>query len=41
MRARYLVSFTPTAAKRGWNEVKIRLRSRSADIVARPGYFKP
>lgn len=41
MRARYLVSFTPTASKRGWHEVKIRLRSRSADIVARPGYFRP
>ncbi|MBM3770130.1 MAG: VWA domain-containing protein [Acidimicrobiia bacterium] len=42
MRARYLVSYTPTAAgKRGWHDVKIRLGGRNADVLARPGYFKP
>jgi VWFA-related protein len=39
MRARYLVTFTPRAATPGWHELKIRVRGRSADTKARPGYF--
>ena len=40
MRARCLLTYTPKGeARAGWHELKVRLRSGRADIIARPGYF--
>jgi VWFA-related protein len=40
MRARYLLTFSPRdAGRRGWHELKVKLRSGRADIIARPGYW--
>lgn len=40
MRARYLLSFTPTRPLRpGWHELRVRLKSGGGDIKARRGYF--
>ena len=39
MRARYLITFTPRVTTAGWHELKVRVRGRSVDIKARPGYF--
>jgi VWFA-related protein len=40
MRARYLLTYTPrNAAQPGWHELKVKLKSGSADITARRGYF--
>ena len=40
MRARYLLTYTPKgAARAGWHQLKVRLRTGRADITARPGYF--
>jgi len=40
MRARYLVTYAPRGmARPGWHELKVRLKSGRADIIARPGYF--
>jgi VWFA-related protein len=40
MRARYLLTYTPrNAGQPGWHELKVKLKSGSADITARRGYF--
>ena len=38
MRARYLITFTPRSTAAGWHELKVRVRGKSVDIKARPGY---
>ena len=41
MRARYLLSFSPTTpATPGWHTLTVRLR-RPGRVVARPGYMMP
>ncbi len=40
MRARYLVTFTPRGVPQtGWHELKVKLKTGSADVTARRGYF--
>jgi VWFA-related protein len=40
MRARYLLTYTPRGVRQtGWHDLKVRLKSGSADITARRGYF--
>jgi VWFA-related protein len=40
MRARYLLTYAPRGvAQTGWHELKVRLKTGRADIIARPGYF--
>jgi len=40
MRARYLLAFSPKGrARKGWHEVKVRVKDAKADVRARPGYF--
>jgi len=39
MRARYLLSFTPSRHAAGWHQLKVTLKSGKGDVVARPGYF--
>lgn len=40
MRGRYLLTFSPSGARRtGWHELKVRLRNSRGDVKARPGYF--
>jgi uncharacterized protein YegL len=40
MRARYLLTYTPhNASQPGWHELKVTLKSGSADITTRRGYF--
>jgi Ca-activated chloride channel homolog len=40
MRARYLLTYAPRGvAQPGWHEVKVRVKTGRADIIARPGYF--
>lgn len=40
LRARYLITYYPTGVdRRGWHEVKVRLKNARGDITARPGYF--
>jgi VWFA-related protein len=40
MRARYLLTYTPAGVRKpGWHDVKVTLKSGSADITARRGYF--
>jgi Ca-activated chloride channel homolog len=40
MRARYLLTYTPTGVSRpGWHELKVKLKTGAADVTARPGYF--
>jgi VWFA-related protein len=42
MRARYLLTYTPKVAPRpGWHDLKVHLRTGSADIITRPGYYVP
>src|SRR5262245_57459686 len=42
MRARYLLTFTPSApATPGWHVLKVRTTVRGVDVKARPGYFVP
>ncbi len=41
MRSRYLLTFTPAAARKiGWHELKVRLAHGRGDVTARPGYFE-
>lgn len=41
MRARYLLSYAPTPiGASGWHQIKVRVKGRSADVNARPGYFR-
>jgi len=40
MRARYVLTFTPSGVKKpGWHELKVRLARARGDVTARPGYF--
>ena len=40
MRSRYLVTYSPRGVSdRGWHDLRVMVRSRQADILARPGYF--
>jgi VWFA-related protein len=40
MRARYLLSYTPRGVRQpGWHDLKVKLKSGSADVTARRGYF--
>jgi VWFA-related protein len=40
MRARYLLTYTPRGVRQtGWHELKVKLKSGSADVTARRGYF--
>ena len=40
MRARYLLTYTPRNVRQpGWHELKVKLKTGSADITARRGYF--
>jgi VWFA-related protein len=40
MRARYLITYTPRGvSKPGWHELKVRVKTDDADVIARPGYF--
>lgn len=40
MRARYLLSYTPSGATTtGWHELKVKLKNGRGDVTARPGYF--
>jgi VWFA-related protein len=40
MRARYLLTYTPRGVRQtGWHEHKVKLKSGSADVTARRGYF--
>jgi Ca-activated chloride channel homolog len=40
MRARYLLTYTPRGVKGpGWHELKVKLKSESGEVTARPGYF--
>jgi VWFA-related protein len=40
MRARYLLTYTPRGVRQpGWHELKVKLKTGSADITARRGYF--
>ena len=39
MRARYLLTFTPTGvAKGGWHTLKVTLKNARGEVTARPGY---
>jgi VWFA-related protein len=40
MRARYLLTYTPAGVSRpGWHELRVKLKTGSGDVTARPGYF--
>ena len=40
MRARYLLTYTPRGVGQpGWHELKVKLKTGSADVTARRGYF--
>ena len=39
LRARYLLTYYPTAAQEGWHDVKVSLKRARGDVTARPGYF--
>ena len=40
MRARYLLTYTPRrTSQTGWHELKVKLKTGSADVTARRGYF--
>ena len=39
MRARYLLTFTPSRHAAGWHQLKVTLKGSRGDLVARPGYF--
>jgi VWFA-related protein len=41
MRARYLLTFTPTNTRPGWHELKVKLKGARGDVTARPGYAVP
>jgi hypothetical protein len=41
MRARYLLTFTPTNTAAGWHELKVKLKGAHGDVTARPGYDVP
>jgi VWFA-related protein len=42
IRTRYLLSYTPRGAERGgWHQIRVRLRNKAGDVLARPGYFRP
>jgi VWFA-related protein len=40
MRARYLLTYTSSGGERkGWHEVRVRLKGRRGEVVVRPGYL--
>jgi len=40
MRARYLLTYTPRGVgQTGWHELKVKMKTGSADVTARRGYF--
>lgn len=40
-RRRYLLSYTPSGVSPGgWHPLKVRVKTRGADVKARPGYFR-
>jgi VWFA-related protein len=40
MRARYLLTFSPPGpVRRGWHELRVRLKNGGGDVTARRGYF--
>lgn len=43
IRARYLLSYTPTGADAaGWHDLEVRLRrGRRGDVLSRPAYYRP
>ena len=38
MRSRYVLTFTPTSAERGWHTLSVRLKKGDGRVTARPGY---
>lgn len=40
IRARYLLAYYPTNATPGWHTLEVRVRGRSAEVVARRGYWR-
>ena len=41
IRTRYLLSYTPQGAEPGgWHTLRVRLRGKRGDVLARPGYFR-
>ena len=39
-RQRYVLSYEPSqATKKGWHEVQVKLKGKSGEVRARPGYF--
>ncbi len=42
IRARYVLSYMPGATSRaGWHRLEVRLKRGEADVLARPGYWRP
>jgi len=40
MRARYLLTYTPSVDTAGWHSVKVSLKNVRGDVTARPGYSR-
>jgi hypothetical protein len=39
LRARYLLTYSPSNTQPGWHDVKVRLKGARGEVTARPGYF--